>query len=193
MDRGRVSYMRIMIGNDLNSDSFESLFKSHFGDLVGFVCSYVNDEEVAKDIVHDVFLVVLKNQKKLDTSYSLKSYLFTLSKNYALNYLKHLRVVAMNEREVVEALQNADEELDDYEQRMARLNEKLDELPEKQREVLMKCFVEGQTYKDVADEMGISVNSVKTHISRGLKFLRNELKEEMVDVIPAETGTSINV
>lgn len=63
MDRGRVSYMRIMIGNDLNSDSFESLFKSHFGDLVGFVCSYVNDEEVAKDIVHDVFLVVLKNQK----------------------------------------------------------------------------------------------------------------------------------
>ena len=180
MDRGRVSYMRIMIGNDLNSDSFESLFKSHFGDLVGFVCSYVNDEEVAKDIVHDVFLVVLKNQKKLDTSYSLKSYLFTLSKNYALNYLKHLRVVAMNEREVVEALQNADEELDDYEQRMARLNEKLDELPEKQREVLMKCFVEGQTYKDVADEMGISVNSVKTHISRGLKFLRNELKEEMV-------------
>ena len=180
MDRGRVSYMRIMIGNDLNSDSFESLFKSHLGDLVGFVCSYVNDEEVAKDIVHDVFLVVLKNQKKLDTSYSLKSYLFTLSKNYALNYLKHLRVVAMNEREVVEALQNADEELDDYEQRMARLNEKLDELPEKQREVLMKCFVEGQTYKDVADGMGISVNSVKTHISRGLKFLRNELKEEMV-------------
>ena len=164
--------MRIMIGNDLNSDSFENLFKSHFGDLVGFVCSYVNDEEVAKDIVHDVFLVVLKNQKKLDTSYSLKSYLFTLSKN--------LRVVAMNEREVVEALQNADEELDDYEQRMARLNEKLDELPEKQREVLMKCFVEGQTYKDVADVMGISVNSVKTHISRGLKFLRNELKGEMV-------------
>lgn len=52
---------------------------------MGFVCSYVNDEEVAKDIVHDVFLVVLKNQK-LDT-YSLKSYLFTLSKNYALNYL----------------------------------------------------------------------------------------------------------
>ena len=79
MDRGRVSYMRIMIGNDLNSDSFESLFKSHFGDLVGFVCSYVNDEEVAKDIVHDVFLVVLKNQKKLDTSYSLKSYCKILS------------------------------------------------------------------------------------------------------------------
>ncbi len=169
-----------MIENDLNNDSFESLFKSHFGDLVGFVCSYVNDEEVAKDIVHDVFFVILKNKKKLDTSYPLKSYLFTLSKNYALNYLKHLRVVAMNEREVIDVLQNADEELDNYEQRVARLNKKLGELPDKQREVLIKCFVEGQKYKEVADGMGISVNSVKTHISRGLKFLRDELKEDMV-------------
>ena len=65
--------MHIMIENDLNSDSFESLFKSHFKDLVGYLCShYVNDEEVSKDIVHDVFLVVLKNEKNLDTSYSLK-------------------------------------------------------------------------------------------------------------------------
>ena len=97
-----------------------------------------------------------------------------------MNYLKHLRVVAMNEREVIEALENADDELDAYEQRVARLNEKLAELPDKQRQVLMKCFVDGQKYRDVADELGISVNSVKTHISRGLKFLRNELKEEMV-------------
>ena len=57
--------MRIMIGNDLNSDSFESLFKSHFGDLVGFVCSYVNDEEVAKDIVHDVFPRGVEESKEI--------------------------------------------------------------------------------------------------------------------------------
>lgn len=161
-------------------DTFESLFKSHFGELVGFVCSYVNDEEVARDIVHDVFLVVLNNQKKLDFTYSLKSYLFTLSKNYALNYLKHLRVVAMNERQVIEVLENAGDEMNAYELRMARLNEKLDALPDKQREALMRCFVEGQKYKDVADEMGITVNSLKTHISRGLKFLRDELKDDIV-------------
>ena len=160
--------------------AFRLLYDTYYKTLVLFANQVVNDKEVAKDIVHDVFLVVLKNKKSLDVSYSLKSYLFTLSKNYALNYLKHLRVVAMNEREVIEALENADDELDAYEQRVARLNEKLAELPDKQRQVLMKCFVDGQKYRDVADELGISVNSVKTHISRGLKFLRNELKEEMV-------------
>ncbi|MBC5622888.1 MULTISPECIES: RNA polymerase sigma-70 factor [Butyricimonas] len=169
------------MGNiDFNDSTFEDLFKSYFQDLMRFVCSYVNDEEVAKDIVHDVFFALLRNKKRLDVSYSMKSYLFTLARNYALNYLKHLRVVAMNEREVSDLLENAGEELGVYEERLNRLNEKLAELPEKQREVLMKCFVEGRKYKDVADEMEISVNSLKTHISRGLKFLRNELREDVV-------------
>lgn len=160
--------------------TFESIFKLHFRDLMRFVCSYVNDEEVAKDIVHDVFYAVLTNRKRLDVSYSIKSYLFTLARNYSLNYLKHLQVVAMNEKEVVGMLENAGEELDFYEERVDRLNKKLSELPERQREVLMKCFVEGRKYKEVADEMEISVNSLKTHISRGLKFLRDELKEDVV-------------
>ena len=169
------------MGNiDFNDSTFEDLFKSYLQDLMRFVCSYVNDEEVAKDIVHDVFFALLRNKKRLDVSYSMKSYLFTLARNYALNYLKHLRVVAMNEREVSDLLENAGEELGVYEERLNRLNEKLAELPEKQREVLMKCFVEGRKYKDVADEMEISVNSLKTHISRGLKFLRNELREDVV-------------
>ena len=172
--------MRIMIGNDLNSDSFESLFKSHFGDLVGFVCSYVNDEEVAKDIVHDVFLVVLKNQKKLDTSYSLKSYLFTLSKNYALNYLRHLRVVEVNEREVTALLESASEELAEYDERFARVEEKLALLPEKQREVFLKCVVEEKKYQEVADELDVSINTIKKHMTRALKFLRGELQDETV-------------
>lgn len=169
-----------MSGNSIDDITFEGIFKSYFRDLMRFVCSYVNDEEVAKDIVHDVFFAVLTNRKHLDVSYSIKSYLFTLARNYSLNYLKHLQVVAMNEKEVVGMLENAGEELDIYEERVNRLNKKLSELPERQREVLMKCFVEGRKYKEVADEMEISVNSLKTHISRGLKFLRDELKEDVV-------------
>ena len=106
------------MGNvSFNDSTFEDIFKSYFQDLIRFVYSYVNDEEVSKDIVHDVFFAVLRNKKHLDTSYSMKSYLFTLSRNYALNYLKHLRVVAMNEREVVDVLENTGDELEAYEER----------------------------------------------------------------------------
>ncbi|MFR4037629.1 MAG: sigma-70 family RNA polymerase sigma factor, partial [Butyricimonas faecalis] len=89
----------------LEHRAFEELFDLHYGNLVGFVYGYVRDEEVAKDIVHDTFLTFWNNRKRLDLSYSAKSYLFTLAQNYALNYLRHLRVVEVNEREVSQLLE----------------------------------------------------------------------------------------
>ena len=49
---------------------------------------------------------------------------------------------------------------------------------EKQREVLTLCFMQGKSYQEVADGLGVSVNTVKTHIKRGLKFLRDELQDD---------------
>ena len=103
---------------------FEELFDLHYGNLVGCVYGYVRDEEVAKDIVHDTFLTFWNNRKRLDLSYSAKSYLFTLAQNYALNYLRHLRVVEVNEREVTELLESASDELVEYDERIARVEKK---------------------------------------------------------------------
>lgn len=169
-----------MVKDFFDNNTFEELFGLHFGNLTGFVYGYVRDEEVAKDIVHDVFLTFWNNRKRLDLSYSVKSYLFTLAQNYALNYLRHLRVVEVNEREISQVLESASSELNEYEERFARLEDKLAQLPKKQRETLIKCIVEGKKYKDVAEELGISLNTVKTHITRALKFLRDEMQEEAI-------------
>ena len=123
----------------LENKAFEELFDLHYGNLVGFVYGYVRDEEVAKDIVHDAFLTFWTNRKHLDLSYSAKSYLFTLAQNYALNYLRHLRVVEVNEREVTALLESASEEL-----------------------------------------LDVSINTIKKHMTRALKFLRGELQDETV-------------
>ena len=164
----------------LDNKTFEELFELHFTKLMGFVYNYVRDEEVAKDIVHDAFLTLWTNRKRLNPVYPVKSYLFTLAQNSALNYLRHLRVVTGNEQVVSELLEAANDDLNDYESRLVRLEEKLALLPAKQREVLVKCVVEGKKYKEVAEELGITLNTVKTHITRALKFLREELQEDVV-------------
>ena len=164
----------------LENKALEELFDLHYGNLVGFVYGYVRDEEVAKDIVHDAFLTFWTNRKHLDLSYSAKSYLFTLAQNYALNYLRHLRVVEVNEREVTALLESASEELAEYDERFARVEEKLALLPEKQREVFLKCVVEEKKYQEVADELDVSINTIKKHMTRALKFLRGELQDETV-------------
>ena len=159
---------------------FEELFDLHYGNLVGCVYGYVRDEEVAKDIVHDTFLTFWNNRKRLDLSYSAKSYLFTLAQNYALNYLRHLRVVEVNEREVTELLESASDELVEYDERIARVEKKLVQLPDKQREFFLKCVVEEKKYQEVADELKVSINTVKKHMARALKFLRDELQDETI-------------
>ena len=161
----------------LEHRAFVELFDLHYGNLVGFVYGYVRDEEVAKDIVHDTFLTFWNNRKRLDLSYSAKSYLFTLAQNYALNYLRHLRVVEVNEREVTELLESAADELAEYDERFARVEEKLALLPDKQREVFLKCE---KKYQEVADELEVSINTIKKHMSRALKFLRDELQDESI-------------
>ncbi len=177
---GRINYEYYMANELLDNKTFEDLFELHFTKLMGFVFNYVRDEEVAKDIVHDAFLTLWSNRKRLNPTYPVKSYLFTLAQNCALNYLRHLRVVIGNEQAVTELLEAANEDLNDYEKRLVRLEEKLAQLPEKQREVLVKCVVEGKKYKEVAEELDITVNTVKTHITRALKFLRDELQEDLI-------------
>lgn len=160
---------------------FEALFKSHFRDLTRFVYGYVNDEEAAKDIVHDAFLAVWQKLEGLDASYSMRPYLYTLCRNGALDYLKHLRVISENERELSTHLQaEADEDKEQLEKRIEQVKEKLALLPAQQREALQKYFLEGKKYKEVAEELGIALNSVKTHISRGLNSLRHDLREDLI-------------
>ena len=84
------------------------------------------------------------------------------------------------EREVTALLESASEELAEYDERFARVEEKLALLPEKQREVFLKCVVEEKKYQEVADELDVSINTIKKHMTRALKFLRGELQDETV-------------
>lgn len=52
--------------------------------------------------------------------------------------------------------------------------------PEKQKEVVFKCCIEGKLYRETAQEMQISENTVKTHLLRAMKFFRQELRGDIL-------------
>jgi RNA polymerase sigma-70 factor (ECF subfamily) len=166
-------------GKYLDQEGFDDVFKRYFNDLTRFTRGYVRDREAAKDIVHDAFLSLWNNRARLDASIPLKAYLITLTRNLSFNYLKPRRVLDVRQGEIIASWEEANEELEQHERRLVRLEEKLKELPGKQREIIVKCFLDGMTYKQVAEEMSISVNTVKTHLSRGLNFLRGELQDDL--------------
>ncbi len=164
----------------LNKDLFETLFRDNYEGLLYHSLSIVDEEDVARDIVHDSFVYLWNIKKELDLSFSLKSYLYKIVRNNSLNFLKHRKV----EQKYKDYIMNVDSEteyhIDIYRDNIERLEENLKKLSDRTREVIEKCFVEGLKYKEVADELGISVNTVKTHIKNGLKVLRSEMSEDVI-------------
>lgn len=168
-----------MPGDKLDHAKFKELFRRHYTALAGYVYGFVKDEETARDIVHDAFLTLWNNRASLDASYSLKAYLFTLGQNYALNFLRHRRVETANSDEAARWMRTVSgEDAQERESRYARVREKIAQMPERQREVFLMCVYEGRRYQQVADVLGVSINTVKKQVSRAFRFLRDELGDD---------------
>lgn len=164
----------------LNKDLFETLFREHFEELLYHSLSIVDIEDVARDIVHDSFVYLWKIKKDLDLSYSLKSYLYKIVKNNSLNFIKHQKVEQKYKDYAIKINPETESDIIEHEERILKLEEKLKELTPRTRKVIEKCFIEGLKYKEIATELDISVNTVKTHITNGLKTLRTELSEDII-------------
>ena len=141
-------------------------------------------DEDAENIVQDVFLVLWEKKDELEITYTLTTYLFTLVKNKCLSFLRHKLIEEEYNLQMKEELSfklYALESLDYSYQSETELQEvikrALDALPERCREVFIKSRIEGLKYKEISEELGISVNTVENHIVTALKKLRIELKD----------------
>ena len=165
-------------------DTFEKIYKPCYPKMFAFAKNYISANEDVENIVQDVFLVLWEKKDELELSCTLTTYLFTLVKNRCLNFLRHKLIeeeynAQMKEElgfklyalESMEYSYHSEKELQEIIQRA------LDTLPERCREGFIKSRIEGLKYKEISEELGISVNTVENHIVTALKKLRVELKD----------------
>lgn len=142
----------------------------------------LQDEQQAKDIVQEIF-IELWNKQHWKNIHSLSAYLGTAVRNRCLNYLQSSRT-AEKRRAAYEYLTSGQHEAEDAhthtdiqkDNRIDQMRVAIDELPEKTAEIFRLYYLEKKNRHTVAGELGISVNTVKTVLSRGLKVLRSKLK-----------------
>ena len=141
-------------------------------------------DEDAENIVQDVFLVLWEKKDELEITYTLTTYLFTLVKNKCLSFLRHKLIEEEYNLQMKEelsfklyALESLDYSYQSETELQEAIKRALDALPERCREVFIKSRIEGLKYKEISEELGISVNTVENHIVTALKKLRVELKD----------------
>ena len=155
--------------------SFDQVYLDNFERLCYHAFSIVGDEDDAKDIVNNVFCFLYEEWAKYSAR-PLEAFLLTLVHNASID---HTRRVHTRRRYEQYILQHEDEveQFSNHEERVQRVVDAINEMPEQMRRVFTGCYLEGKKYQEVADEMHVSINTVKTNINRGLKNLRKKLSD----------------
>ena len=129
-----------------------------------------------------------EKREALRVDVSLTAYLFTLVKNKCIDFLRHQMVEQMYSENVKHeyneelnvklfALESFDHNFSSEEDIETLLRNAIDKLPERCRLIFIKSRIEGKKYKEIAEELNLSVNTVEGQISIALKKLREELKD----------------
>ena len=159
--------------------SFDHLFRKYSQRLYKFSMSYLKSEEEAREIVQDVFLYIWESRENLKPECSFNAYLFTIAYSRVKKYfLRKLRDNHARD-ELIYSLLKQENNLDrvvDFRSLLEKVEQIILQFPERRQQIFLKRKYEGWPVKQIAEEFGISPNTVENHLTAAMKQLREELR-----------------
>lgn len=163
---------------DINS--FEILFHQFYPGLRSYAESLLKKEEVAEEVVQDVFYNIWKNRESLRISRSWQSYLYRSVYNNSMMYFRRTRREYLTEDGFSPESEGGSR--DPFQEMQYReifdiVLKTLEDLPERTREIFIMNRQEGLKYKEIAQKLSISVKTVEANMGKALKALRNSMEK----------------
>jgi len=182
VNKGKVDISKIIEGD---RETYKRVYLKNFNLLYQLCFEYTQDSSIAEEIVQDTFTKLWEIRKSINSDTNLINFLYTIAKNKCLNYLRDQQTVfrAQKSLKYLEMQFNYEAlyEVGDNWIQFNELKEMIDSAIEKMPEEIKKTFIlsrfEELKYKEIAEQLGVSVKTVESRISKGLIFLRKELKD----------------
>ena len=178
MDNGASSYRRFLEGE---LSAFEEIIDEYRDGLIFFINRYVSDLDLAEDIAADTFATILLKPEKYNFSVSLKTYIFTIGKNRAIDLLRKSKRRGTVSLDLIPADTVSEESfiedvLRDEEKR--RLHNAINRLKKEYREAVHLVYFENMSVSDAAAVMGRGKKQVENLLYRARKALKEALGSE---------------
>jgi RNA polymerase sigma-70 factor (ECF subfamily) len=157
--------------------AFDYLFRTRYASLCRFAAAFVNDIAVAEDIVQELFTTIWQHGERLDARRPVDNYLFTSTRNACLNYLRDRRVHATLDT-LAGNVATPDDARPDDDPRLDRLRAAVEALPLQCKLIFKLVVLEEMKYREAAERLDISVNTVKTQLKIAYKTLREKLDRD---------------
>ncbi|MFA4936819.1 MAG: sigma-70 family RNA polymerase sigma factor [Patescibacteria group bacterium] len=176
-----------LITNYLKKDdkSLEILVNRYLKPIYGFVYRFTNNLQDTDDITQEVFVKIWKNLKKFDQTKNFKTWLFTIAKNTAIDWLRRHQDILFSELIKTEDGESLEDniiddaplpsEIFEHQHLAQELNSAVHKLPAIYQTVLSLYYQEGFTFQEISEILEKSVNTVKSRHWRAIKALRKEM------------------
>lgn len=178
IDRENIIFKGITLGDE---SSFRIFFDNYYQRFVSFTADLTEDTDEAEEIVAESMCSIWENRKGFQSFKAIKTYAYSTLKNKALNVIKHRKAIDRH-KDYVKHTYNSkyfsnkliEEEVH------GMLYQAIESLPSECRRVFILNEIEGITLKDIAEDLQLSINTIKTHKLRATKFLRERLKKLLI-------------
>jgi len=168
------------ISQNSDQQAFKELYLLYFDRLYKFAFSILHSSEFAEEAVNDVFLNIWQKRSRLKTIDSLTNYLYISTKNTSFNYLSKFRKERNTTLDEVLVRFEVDELTPETafftSEVRTEIEQAINQLPPKTKLVFQMAKVEGLKYKEIAEVLNISVNTIDNHIATAIKKLSVVLK-----------------
>jgi RNA polymerase sigma-70 factor (ECF subfamily) len=170
-----------------DNTAYKYLYDRYYTLLCAIACEYMGDRSAGENIVDELIFHLWEKRETLDITTSLQSYLVRAVRNRCINALQVERerreitfsAMNMNDYETVQSSESEDYPLavlleNELEE---KIRQAIEHLPEDSRRVFRMSRLEDKQHKQIAEELGISVSTVKYHLKNALMRLKDELQE----------------
>lgn len=165
---------------DGDSFAFEVLFYKYRNKVKGFAVKLVPAQIDPEEVVQEVFVKLWLKKDTINPEKDFQSYLFSIAKHLVLDYLKsavNRKLYFVGEHLQQDLLVEDGFETPLTEDMEEKLQKLIDEIPERRRAIFRMSRFEGLSYKQIAERLNISENTVDSQIRNALAFLRKEFRK----------------
>ncbi|HZL10339.1 MAG TPA: RNA polymerase sigma-70 factor [Prolixibacteraceae bacterium] len=168
---------RMIDGDEI---AFKYFFDTYYDDLCNFVNGYLRDETFSEDVIQNIFIYLWEKKDSLPFNCSIKSYLYTASKNKSLNFIRNAKnknkiVLELFDQSDIFSDESADQFLE-FEELKTIISNAIEVLPPKCKTVYKLSRDDGLTNKEIAERLGITIKTVENQMTIAIRKIKDFLQ-----------------